>query len=147
MGPASVTGDGDAPAPTIFTVLADTARAHSRRYLLAEASLAGATAALLLDWRPAAWPAASLALAVCLYACWGLLARDDAARGSGRRHLLRLIVAGLATVAVLCGAGGLALKAFWGTAPGPYGACYRPDGTSYACNADGSRRAVAPPPT
>ena len=146
MGPASVTGDGDAPAPTIFTVLADTARAHSRRYLLAEASLAGATAALLLAWQPGAWPVASLALAVCLYACWGLLARGDAARHPGQHDLPRVIAA-LATVAALGGVGGLALKAFWGTAPGPYGACYRPDGTSYACNADGSRRAVAPPPT
>lgn len=148
MGPASAARRGGSPSPTVYTVLAETARAHSRRYLVAEASLAGAAAALLIDWQPRAWPVASLVLAVCLYACWGLLARAGAGRGPGRRqHLLCMVVAGLATVAALGGLGGLALKAFWGTAPGPYGTCYRPDGTSYGCNTDGSRRAVSPAPT
>src|SRR5688500_3806393 len=119
MGPASATRGAGSPSPTVFTVLAETARAHSRRYLVAEASLAGVTVALLLAWQPRAWPVASLALAVCLYACWGLLALDDAARRPGRQHLLRTIVAILATVAAAGGVGGLALKAFWGSAPGP----------------------------
>ena len=144
----TVTGGSGAHSPTVYTVLAESARSHSRRYLAAEALLAGAAAAVILACQPPWWPVASLALAVGLYAGWGLLARRDP-RPERRRHapLLRLIVAGLATAAVLAGLGGLALKAFWGTAPGPYGTCYRPDGKSYACDADGHHRAVSRPPT
>lgn len=145
MGPAVVDRDDRAAEATVFTVLAETARAHSRRYLVAEASLAGALAAALIAARPGAWPVASLLLSVCLYACWGLLARADAVGGLGRRQrLVRTSVAALATAAVLAGLGGAALKSFWGTAPGPYGACYGPDGTSYACHTDGSRRSTNP---
>src|SRR5688500_15171774 len=116
MGPTAATRDGDSPAPTVYTVLAGSARAHSRRYLVSEASIAGAVALLLLAWQPRAWPVASLALAVCLYAGWGLLARDDAGRRpTGGHQLLRTVVAALATAAALGGLGGLALKAFWGT--------------------------------
>ena len=141
-------GSGGAHSPTVYTVLAESARSHSRRYLAAEASLAGAAAAVIIAWQRPWWPVASLVLAVGLYAGWGLLARQDPRPERRRRaHLLRLIVAGLATAATLGGLGGLALKAFWGTTPGPYGTCYRPDGKSYACDVDGHFRAVSDPPT
>ena len=146
MGPGMAASVTDSPAPTVYTVLAQSARSHSRRYLAAEAMLAGTVAVLVLAWQPAWWPVASLALAVGLYASWGLLARWTI--GDERTpwpRLLRGILTGLATAATLAGLGGLAVKAFWGSAPGPYGMCYRPDGTSYACHADGSRRPVSRP--
>lgn len=148
MTPGTVAGGSGVHSPTVYTVLAGSARSHSPRYLAAEASLAGAAAAVILAWRPLWWPVASLALAVGLYAGWGLLALRDthSERGSGAR-VLRTIVAGIATAATLAGLGGLAMKAFWGTAPGPYGMCYQPDGKSYACDANGHRRAVSRPPT
>jgi len=144
----TVAGASGAHSPTVYTVLAESARSHSRRYLAAESSLAGTAAAVILAWQPPWWPVASLALVVGLYACWGLLARRDTGPKRGRwARLLRVIVAGLATAAMLAGLGGLAVKAFWGTAPGPYGTCYRPDGTSYACDVDGRPRAASRPPT
>ena len=142
---ASAAGAARAPAPTVYTVLADAARARSRRYLAAEALLAGTAAALVLGWQPRWWPAASLALAVGLYASWGLLARATAERARWPR-VLRLAVAALATAATLAGLGGLALRAFWGSAPGPYGTCYEPDGAAYPCHADGGRRTPSRPP-
>jgi hypothetical protein len=144
----TVAGGSGFHSPTVYTVLAGSARSHSRRYLAAEASLAGAAAAAILAWRPLWWPVASLALAVGLYAGWGLLALRDAhpERGPATR-VLRTIVAGIATAATLAGLGGLAVKAFWGTAPGPYGVCYQPDGKSYACDVNGQRRSVSRPPT
>jgi hypothetical protein len=143
----TVAGGSAAHAPTVFTVFAESARSHSARYLAGEATVAGTAAVVILAWQPPWWPIASLALAVGLYAGWGLLARRETRPERERwARLLRVIVAGLATAVTLLGLGGLAVKAFWGTTPGPYGTCYRPDGTSYACDVDGHHRAVSRPP-
>lgn len=146
MMPGTITRGREPRAPTVYTVLAASARSHTRRYLAVEALLAGMAAALVLVWQSRWWPAACLALTVGLYAGWGLLADRPPghARTLGAR-LLRVVLAGLATAAALAGLGGLAVKAFWGTAPGPYGMCHDPDGTSYACDAEGNRRPVSPP--
>lgn len=142
----AVAGSGGAHSPTVFTVLAGSARSHTRRYLEAEASLAGAVAALIVAWQPSWWPVAALALAVGLYAGWGLLARRIQRPERRRRaYLVRLFVAGLATAASLAGLGGLAVKAFWGATPGPYGMCYLPDGKSYPCDVAGHHRPVVAP--
>jgi hypothetical protein len=146
MTPGMVASVTDAPAPTVYTVLAQSARSHSRRYLAAEAVLAGTVAALVVAWQPRWWSVASLALGVALYASWGLVAhRSTGGESIPWPRLLRGILAGLATAATLAGLGGLAVKAFWGSAPGPYGMCYEPDGSSYTCHADGSRRPASRP--
>ena len=140
----TVAGSGGAHSPTVYTVLAGSARSHSRCYLEVEASLAVAVAALVAAWQPSWWPVAALALAVGLYAGWGLLARRIPTPERRRRaHLVRLFVAGLATAASLAGLGGMVLKAFWGTTPGSYGMCYPPDGKSYPCDMDGHHRSVS----
>ena len=90
MRPGTIARGREPRAPTVYTVLAASARSHSRRYLAVEALLAGMAAAL-------------------------------------------------------AGLGGLAVTAIWGTAPGPYGMCHDPDGSSYACDARGNRRPVSPP--
>ena len=147
MTPGTMTRGREPHAPTVYTVLAASARSHSRRYLAGEALLAGMAAALVLAWQPRWWPAACLALTVGLYAGWGLLARGPLGHGRARwSRLPSVVVAGLATAAALAGLGGLAVRAFWGTAPGPYGMCHQPDGTSYACDAEGNRRPVSRPP-
>ena len=144
----TVTDGRGSSAPTVYTVLAQSARSHSRRYLTAEALLAGTAAGLILLRQPRWWPAALLVLAVGLYASWGLLAHGRSAEESTPwPRLLRVVLAGLATAATLSGLGGLAVKTFWGTAPGPYGMCHEPDGASHACNADGSRRPMTRPPS
>ena len=136
-----VTADGS--SLTIFTVLGRTARSHSSRYLAVECVLAVVMATLVLAWQLEWWPLALLAAAVSLYAVWGLLARSDARPAAPWRARLRASIAVLATTAALLGIGALGLKAFTGTAPGPYGACYRPDGRTYDCHLDGSRRRVS----
>jgi hypothetical protein len=139
----SVTEGSIPPAPTVYSVLAQAAGAHSRRYLVTEGLLAGTAVALVLLWQPSWWPAAFLALAVGLYAAWGLLDRAyDRDASTSWPRLSRRILAGVATLAALAGVGGLALKVFSGMEPGPYGMCYEPDGGSYACSADERRRAV-----
>lgn len=136
-----VTADGS--SPTIFTVLGRRARSHSGRYLVVECVSAVVAATLVMAWQLDWWPLASLAAAVSLYAAWGLLARRDE-RTTARRGLrFRASIAALATVAALLGIGALGVRAFTGTAPGPYGACYRPDGRTYGCHSDGSPRRIS----
>jgi hypothetical protein len=141
VGLESVADGSTPPAPTVYSVLAHAAGAHSRRYLVTEALLAGTAVASVLFWQPSWWPAAFLALAVGLYASWGLLERvHDGDVSTSWPRVLRRIVAGVATAAALGGVAGLALKVFSGTEPGPYGMCYQPDGRSYACSVDERRR-------
>jgi len=130
-------------SPTIFTVLARTARSHSRRYLTAESLMALAVAMGVIALEPQWWPLASLAAAVSLYAAWGLIAREGDRGATRRRVWFRVYVAALATTAAVLGIGGLGVKVFTGTAPGPYGACYQPDGRAYPCHSDGSPRPVS----
>jgi len=80
----TIAGGSGAHSPTVYTVLAESARSHSRRYLAAESSLAGTAAVVILAWQPPWWPVALLALVVGLYACWGLLARRDTDPKRGR---------------------------------------------------------------
>lgn len=136
-----ITADG--PSPTIFTVLGQTARSHSRRYLAVECLFALVAATVVVVWQLEWWPLASLAAAVSLYAAWGLLARRDDRAAAPWRARFRASIAVLATAATLLGVGALGVKAFTGTAPGPYGACYRPDGRTYGCHSDGSPRRVS----
>jgi hypothetical protein len=146
MRPGEVVSGSDPRAPSVYAVLAQSARSHSRRYLSAEGLLAGAVAMIVVAWQPRWWPVASLALAVGLYASWGLLAGGPTTPDrTPWRRFLRSFIPGLATAATVAGLGGLAVKAFSGTVPGPYGVCYRPDGTSYACRSDGNPRPVSRP--
>ena len=142
----AIHGGNGAYAPTVYTVLAQSARSRSRRYLTTEALLAGVAILLVLVWQSYWWPVASLSLAIVLYASWGLLARAYNGGASTQwPRLLGVLVAGVATVATLAGLGGLAVRAFSGTTPGPYGACQQSDGRTYACHLDGTRRPVSRP--
>ena len=140
---------------TIFEVLAERARSHSRRFLAAQAAAALAGALVLLSL-PAArpwWPLAALLIALSAYSAWGLV--DTAERVVGRAdghgevrapvgragwRAAKVALAILATLATILAAGGAALAAFAGDAPGPYGACTDDAGRTFACDARGRRR-------
>lgn len=120
------------PRATVYTVLADTARSRSTRWLRTEGGAAALAGAGVLLLAPRWWPLAALLASVVAYAAWGLL--DRAPAGGARRAAQRALVVA-ATVSVVAALAGTAVRLFWGDAPGPYGACYRDDGRAYPCKA------------
>jgi hypothetical protein len=152
---AQASDAGAGRGETIFGVLAERARSHSRRFLAAQAAaaLAGALVVLSLPSARPWWPLAALLTAVAAYSGWGLV--DTAERVAGRAdgpgevrarvgrvgwRAAKLALAIVATLATLLAAGGAALAAFAGDAPGPYGACTDDAGRTFACDARGRRR-------
>ena len=123
-----------APRATVYTVLADTARARSTRWLATEGGVALAVVAGVLLLAPRWWPLAALLSSVAAYAAWGLLDRAPAGHARAWRAVQRLLVVA-ATASVVAALAGAAVRLFWGDAPGPYGACYRDDGRTYPCKA------------
>jgi hypothetical protein len=131
---------GPHTAPTIYDVLAARARSHSVRFLALQGGLAAATAGALLVITPSWWPLAALLLAVASYSAWGLLDARERMSGSPRwLRSLKALLVGVATLGVVSAATGLALAAFTGDRPGPYGACSDSPGHTYACDAHGER--------
>jgi len=121
-----------APRATVYTVLADTARARSTRWLATEGGVAALVAVTVLLLAPRWWPLAALLASVVAYAAWGLL--DRAPHGRAYGAVQRALVVA-ATVSVVAALAGTAVRLFWGDAPGPYGACYRADGRAFPCRA------------
>ena len=128
-----------APGQTVFGVLADRARGHSRGFLAAQAGITTCVAAALFWLAAAWWPLSSLLLAVGFYSVWGVLdSREQVPTPSIRRMQRALAI--IATLACIAAVVGTAFALFVGDSPGPYGVCYGPDGRAFSCDSRGLRR-------
>jgi hypothetical protein len=141
-GVAVIAADSYAPrnAPTIYDVLAARARSHRPRFLATQATLTGAAGLALLVVTLPWWPLAALFLSVSAYSAWGLI--DARERERGPRRWARALAAALvvlATAGAAAAVAGMALAAFTGDRPGPYGACSDAPGHTFACDAKGAR--------
>lgn len=125
-----------APRVTVYTVLADTARTRSTRWLATEGGVGAAVAAGVLLLAPHWWPLAAVLASVAAYAAWGLLDRAPAAGHTRTWRAVQRALVVAATASVIAALAGTAVRLFWGDAPGPYGACYRADGRAYPCRAE-----------
>ena len=137
-----IAGDSYAPrkSPTIYDVLAARARSHGLRFLLVQTLLTGAAALVLLATSLPWWPLAMLFLSVSAYSAWGVIDARERERGPLRwARTVEAALVVLATVAAAAAVTGMALAAFTGNRPGPYGACSDAPGHTFACDAKGER--------
>jgi Na+(H+)/acetate symporter ActP len=110
---------------TVFTVLAERARSRSLRFLITESALCSGGSVLLVLWNVNWWPFAALMTSMAAMSGWGIVDRLATTRVAPRAALgaVRTGLVAAGTLAAVLFVIGLALAAFTGNSPGPYGTC------------------------